>query len=560
MAIVAMMMVACSNEENAVDNGQGKVMTLTTTIKMADNASTRTLTDIGTQITAEWAVGDKFALCYQQNTPENISKPLEMHGLGMAEAISVSGGIATVQATLTDALDGGNMILVYPYAHYNTPGTVHTTDQVGTLADINEKFACMSSGYGTMSVSGNTVSINGGVTMTQQICIWKFTFTDGVNDITSSITNLKLAFASLGGVVYDINPTSQNAIYVAINGAFPYTTGAVTITATTASGKFTASKPSVTLQVGQMYESNVALTHIDGLLTGKFSVSATKKVQFSKGNLQYTKKGTTWDNTGTWSFMEKQWDTVEYQGSDPTADYANKDVVSLFCWGTAGHSFASGYGTAYQPWATIENTSTTNYYGPTDGTSGLTGTYAQGDWGTNAISNGGNTANSGWRTLSKDEWEWLLGPYPDTSTTPNPGTNCRTSSTIGSTANARWVKATVHSKKGLIIFPDEINWDATTMGDAPTNINIQGGSFSSYSLTDVKWSALESAGCVFLPAAGNRAVLFVHNNPVHGTYWSTTRDSPGGALRVYFSDDEVKPYNVDATCTGKSVRLVYDAN
>ena len=128
------------------------------------------------------------------------------------------------------------------------------------------------------------------------------------------------------------------------------------------------------------------------------------------------------------------------------------------------------------------------------------------------------------------------------------------------TANARWVKATVHSKKGLIIFPDEINWDATTMGDAPTNINIQGGSFSSYSLTDVKWSALESAGCVFLPAAGNRAVLFVHNNPVHGTYWSTTRDSPGGALRVYFSDDEVKPYNVDATCTGKSVRLVYDAN
>lgn len=254
MAALAMMMVACSNDDAAIDNAQGKVMTLTTTLKMADNASTRTLTDETTQITAEWAVGDQFTIFYQ-TTADDISDPTAKSGSGVAEVKSVSGGTATVQATLADALNGGAIDFSYPHAH-NDPGTDHNTDQVGTLDDINANFACMY-GSGTMSVSGTTVSIDdGGVTMTQEICIWKFTFSDGTNDITSAITNLTIDFAY---TTYDINPVSQSAIYVAIYDNFPYTTGAVTITATTASGVYTASKPSVTLQVGQMYESNVVV-------------------------------------------------------------------------------------------------------------------------------------------------------------------------------------------------------------------------------------------------------------------------------------------------------------
>lgn len=35
------------------------------------------------------------------------------------------------------------------------------------------------------------------------------------------------------------------------------------------------------------------------------------------------------------------------------------------------------------------------------------------DWGYNAISNGGNVENFGWRTLTKDEWNYLLFERPN---------------------------------------------------------------------------------------------------------------------------------------------------
>lgn len=42
----------------------------------------------------------------------------------------------------------------------------------------------------------------------------------------------------------------------------------------------------------------------EGALNGLFSVSATKKVYFSKGNLQYQA------STNTWRFATNQWDFV----------------------------------------------------------------------------------------------------------------------------------------------------------------------------------------------------------------------------------------------------------
>ena len=40
----------------------------------------------------------------------------------------------------------------------------------------------------------------------------------------------------------------------------------------------------------------------EGVLPGFFSVSETKKIRFSKGNLQYQA------STDTWRFAENQWD------------------------------------------------------------------------------------------------------------------------------------------------------------------------------------------------------------------------------------------------------------
>ena len=61
---------------------------------------------------------------------------------------------------------------------------------------------------------------------------------------------------------------------------------------------------------------------LPGLLAGKFSVSATKQVQFSQGNLQYNSSEATYK----WRFAEHQYD---YVGAWNTSTW-----VDLFGWGT----------------------------------------------------------------------------------------------------------------------------------------------------------------------------------------------------------------------------------
>ena len=184
------------------------------------------------------------------------------------------------------------------------------------------------------------------------------------------------------------------------------------------------------------------------------------------------------------------------------------------------------------------------------------------DWGKLAITNGGNTANSGWRTLTKDEWIWVLGP----NSSPTPGTNCRTSSTIGGTENARWFKATVHSVKGLIILPDIFIWDETSMGTAPTTCNTNNDNFTRV-LTDAQWTAIKSAGAVFLPMAGYRTTNSDDNKTyVNGLdsdcyYWSSTVASSSGTyFYIYCGSGIVNPGNSNWGKMGYSVRLVRDAN
>lgn len=252
-------------------------------------------------------------------------------------------------------------------------------------------------------------------------------------------------------------------------------------------------------------------------LPGVFSVGPTTTVKFSKGNLQYTK------STSTWSFMANQYSTVETKGQNVGENYASQDVVSLFCWGTKDNPY---------------NTSTSGYS-------------SWNEWGENTSLV--SALGSGWYTLASNEWEWVLGP----SSSPDPGTNCRTSSTIGSTENARFVKATVHSTNGLIIFPNEITWNDATMGDAPTTCNTAGDAFT-YSPTDANWAALEAAGCVFLPAAGSRNGTSAVNVGDSACYWSSTPfdDNVLFAYLLSVHSGNMNPAYLFYRGTGYSVRLV----
>jgi hypothetical protein len=257
---------------------------------------------------------------------------------------------------------------------------------------------------------------------------------------------------------------------------------------------------------------------------GVFSVSDTKRVFFSKGNLQATTTdyGANW----TWSFAENPWEVVGNNAANTTINgngtVSNNGTVDLFLWST-----------------------TDNYYGIAT-SSGNTFR----DWGENAIINGGNIANY-WSTISSNEVRWLL------ISTSTPGTNCRATNPVNGTNNALYTMATINGNKGIIVFPD--NYAGPTVSDT----NIQWGAINDFSnfatiCTLTGWSTLEQYGCVFLPAAGQTNSHIVSFVGEYILYW--TRDEVDSTRANYLNCRNYSPERVSVgRCSkglGLAVRLI----
>ena len=295
----------------------------------------------------------------------------------------------------------------------------------------------------------------------------------------------------------------------------------------------------------------------EGALSGNFSVSATKKVYFSKGNLQATTTdgGTTW----TWAFTENQWDYIggrSFNGSEPetgnnfingNGTVSTNGTVDLFGWvgETCNWEGGAKYGISNaQGWGTADN------YGNS------TTDALKSDWGT--------TMGDGWRTLTADEWVYILGG--------NEGDK-RTGSTVGSTNNGCYTFATINTDNtgvnGLILFPDgeTIDENAATSWGA---INDKITSWENCTkCTSDQWTALAEKGCVFLPAAGYRELSgygtdkysAVKEVGTYGRYWSASPDTNvANALELIFNRYGLWANTMIYRNTGHSVRLVYDAN
>ena len=285
-----------------------------------------------------------------------------------------------------------------------------------------------------------------------------------------------------------------------------------------------------------------------GAINGLFSVSATKQVWFSQGNLQYKA------STNTWRFAENQWDFVGTQtptSGDPGGTVSGSDNssisqtyngwIDLFGWGTSGYNHGA---VCYQPWSTSEIDD--NYYAYGLHIYNLFNQTGQADWGYNQISNGGNALNA-WRTLrgkgvSNGEWYYVF--------------NERT--TI---SGVRYVKAQITGTSngtvnGVILFPDD--WSTSIY--YPNNYNQSGASYSSNMIPVNQWIILENAGAVFLPAAGVRYETEVYDVGSHGYYWSASRSENyiWAASSILFQSSSVGAFYYDLRCKGMSVRLVQD--
>ena len=156
---------------------------------------------------------------------------------------------------------------------------------------------------------------------------------------------------------------------------------------------------------------------------GVFSVSKGKKVQFARGNLRY--EGDIYGYESEWTMAKQQYEVLGEENIDNQGEWSfQKYPTDLLCWSTTNNYY--GVSTYY-------------WWEEDDIVEAFKGNFVE--WGENPtlISQLG----AGWRTLSKDEWNYLLNER----------------------ANAAQLKqfATIaideeNKVKGLVLIPDE--WTA----------------------------------------------------------------------------------------------------
>ena len=236
---------------------------------------------------------------------------------------------------------------------------------------------------------------------------------------------------------------------------------------------------------------------------GVFSIGENKQVVFALGNLRYTQ------STGIWDFAENQYDMVNVNNIEVGG------TIDLFGW--------SGNQSAEKPWGVNASTNNSDYAGEFV------------DWGTNTIAN--NQPNT-WRTLTADEWNYLLNSRKD--------------------ANQLKGVAQVGTTNGLVLLPD--NWNL------PLGIEFRAGFHTDYgaefyglhqSFTSEQWQLMEEVGAIFLPAAGVRNGNDTYFANTYCNYWTATPSYDYYAQYLCSNSADAYTDNHDRS-NGRSVRLVKD--
>jgi hypothetical protein len=240
----------------------------------------------------------------------------------------------------------------------------------------------------------------------------------------------------------------------------------------------------------------------DGSFVAKpFSVSASKTVTFSPGNLQYHPAN------DEWRFAPNQTDYIGEDNANISETYSG--WIDLFGWGTGNNP--TNASTDYNDYPTFV------------------------DWGVNKI---GSDAPNTWRTLTYDEWRYVCFNRPNAD------------ELIG--------VAEVNGVNGLILLPD--SWTCPSGVTFKSGFDYDWctecyGSYQTFSSSE--WSKLEASGVVFFPAAGCRYGSDVDIVQYYGGYWSATEYNNYYAYYLYFYSDEATMSYYDRL-SGRSVRLVQD--
>ena len=516
LTLAAVATTGCSKDDEQAES-TGKVVVSTTTVSLTDG--TKALNSQGEKT---FNTGDEVAVVY-----ENTSGTLVKATVTLAEAdISNGGKTASITVSMTDPQSNGTVKIIYPAAMATAGGDVN----YAALANQDGKLTTIARSLDLALYEGslNGTNLPDIPTLDNPLAVCEFQIknTTGSTDLTSSVTMLYIADGTNSYYLSGLSDLSS--IWVVMKPVASSAT--LTFHAAAGTTRYVKEISGKTLAAGNMYHVAVGTTQLrQGALFGTFSVSGSKKVRFSQGNLQATFDGSSW----TWAFAANQYDCIGNADGNTkvTKDspYINgTGTVDLFGWVGASSNFE---GVAQNGITSSTATNNVNGYGNV-ATEGL-----KADWGTLAISNGGNTANSGWRTLtggSGAEWRYLF---------------------INRSTTRSYAKATVADKCGVILFPDV--YTHPTDLTALQSVNTSNAAYTTNIFDATAWAKMEAAGAVFLPAAGYRGGSSVYYAGSIGYYWSSSYASNvNAAYNVTFASVDFNLAVDNHRNYGFSVRLV----
>ena len=403
-------------------------------------------------------------------------------------------GSATGSFTGTMPAAGSSYQVVYP-ANYNESALTTQTYVPNGFGKGLMKMSTKVAGTidGGFSLSADNALL--GLQFTGDASVGKIVLTNPANSKTYTLNCSGVALTSSVKVFYIVVPAGTWANGFAVD---VYASDNSTKIKTLSKGSSVTFSSTRTMLMPSQSVSGGSYKGI-----GSFSVSATKKVTFSPGNLQYHPAN------DEWRFAESQLDYIGTDNSNISDTY--NGWLDLFGWGTGNNP-------------TNSSTDNNDYQ-----------TFV--DWGTNQI---GSNAPNTWRTLTRNEWYYLR--------------NTRTN------ANNLLGVAQVNGVNGLIFLPD--NWMCPAGVTFKSGFHSSYGVeyYAAYqTFTVEQWSKLEATGAVFLPAAGGRSGSILHGVQYYGRYWSATGYDSNCARYFYFLSHETGIFNeINYLSEGHSVRLVKD--
>jgi len=515
--VVAALTTGCAKERLVKKTTTGETYKVTLEVGCSDTRTTITQHETENKLPVVWKPGDKLFVAGATDG--------YMGELTLTEIDPSDSHKATFNGDLTWTSEEDQILHIYYLGEgdvtidqVNNQFTFDISSQKGTLAEI-AKNGYVAHAATPSAVAKGTKSITVG-TMDNLNAVILFDLSAWTSGVTISGTYNKAVLNLKTGKFNTTDCKGEIVISAANCSTKTYVTFIPDVTAIVfQSGSSRTASANNSMEAGKFYSRNGDPIKIptmylgDGALGEMFSVSPRKKVYFSRGNL--------WTNTTaghqSWSFETEQY----YY---PTGQY-DSTHVSRFYWSNEGN-----YG------------SNRIYVAPTSDV----------DWGV-PYCNANGLAPGTWRTLSGNiygEWEYLLDKR-----TGNRAPE------IGTQTDARYAEVKVNNIPGVLVFPDVFTWPSD-VATIPTKFNTYSSTWNSVNYSTADFAKLETAGCLFLPAAGYRDknnTAFT-NVATAGYYRSTTIYTTSSSYNLYFTNNSFNSTSTNAYTQAFSVRLVKDAS